>query len=484
MPSTYSPNKNYELQATGENQGTWGVLLNNNALSIIDLNFGGRLAVTVDSANVDLTSTQAQNVYITLTGTLTGNRDLTFPASDGGFYYILNSTSGAFSVTVKPLGGTGVVVPQGGLSRVFINPTATTAVHLGPPATATATAVLPISSDGTTLGTSGLPFSDLFLASGGVINWAAGNVTLTHSSGLLSLNSPLTISNFNPIITLTDTDTGSDALISGSSSLGALILGADTNNEVADSLIVFRVDGSDRAYLTLTGFLPGSNDLLTLGGATVSWSDLFLASGGVVNWNNGNVTITHSTNLLTFNSPLTLTSSTPNITLTDSDTGSDALISGSSSSGTLVLGADENDEVAGSTITFRLDGANHAYLTETAFLPGANNALALGSGGTSWSDLFLASGGIINWGNGAYTVTQSPGNLAFSGQITLGTALPVTSGGTASTTAATASATLLAGVSNSGSGNAVWSSVPSGFNTGYVLMRNTSGTLFWVEVRQ
>jgi hypothetical protein len=30
------------------------------------------------------------------------------------------------------------------------------------------------------------------------------------------------------------------------------------------------------------------------------WSDLFLASGGVINWNNGDVTATHSANLLAF----------------------------------------------------------------------------------------------------------------------------------------------------------------------------------------
>lgn len=45
----------------------------------------------------------------------------------------------------------------------------------------------PASDDGDSLGTTSLQWSDLFLASGGVINWANGNVAITHSSGQISL---------------------------------------------------------------------------------------------------------------------------------------------------------------------------------------------------------------------------------------------------------------------------------------------------------
>lgn len=46
--------------------------------------------------------------------------------------------------------------------------------------------VTPNASDGAALGTSSLMWSDLFLASGGVINWNAGNVTVTHSAAALA----------------------------------------------------------------------------------------------------------------------------------------------------------------------------------------------------------------------------------------------------------------------------------------------------------
>lgn len=45
-------------------------------------------------------------------------------------------------------------------------------------------ALLPNTNDGTALGTAAIGFSDLFLASGGVINWANGLVTLTHDATL------------------------------------------------------------------------------------------------------------------------------------------------------------------------------------------------------------------------------------------------------------------------------------------------------------
>lgn len=46
----------------------------------------------------------------------------------------------------------------------------------------------PDANDGAGLGTGALGWSDLFLASGAIINWANGDTTLTHSTGLLTSN--------------------------------------------------------------------------------------------------------------------------------------------------------------------------------------------------------------------------------------------------------------------------------------------------------
>ena len=51
--------------------------------------------------------------------------------------------------------------------------------------------------------------------------------------------------------------------------------------------------------LTSSALSPAVSDGNALGTTSLMWADLFLASGGVVNFNNGDVTVTHSSDLLT-----------------------------------------------------------------------------------------------------------------------------------------------------------------------------------------
>jgi hypothetical protein len=54
------------------------------------------------------------------------------------------------------------------------------------------------------------------------------------------------------------------------------------------------------------------------------------------------------------------------------------------------------------------------YFDHISLQPFANDGLALGAAAQSWSDLYLASGGVINWANGNATLTHSSGLLASS----------------------------------------------------------------------
>ena len=96
----------------------------------------------------------------------------------------------------------------------------------------------PSADDGAALGISGQAFSDLFLANEAVINFNAGNYTMTHSDGLLTLNNSLTLSDGDITVSGGDFDVGTDA------DDGASISGLTTTVDV----------------FTITGTVPATNN--------------------------------------------------------------------------------------------------------------------------------------------------------------------------------------------------------------------------------
>ena len=83
--------------------------------------------------------------------------------------------------------------------------------------------------------------------------------------------------------------------------LGAGKIGRDADNLFDfsdDNNITFRVAGGDEMFLNGSRLAPSSSNGLALGNNDKMWSDLFLASGAVINFNNGDVTMTHSSNKL------------------------------------------------------------------------------------------------------------------------------------------------------------------------------------------
>jgi hypothetical protein len=74
----------------------------------------GATTVALSGSNVTLTALQAALPYIALTGTLTANVNVIFPANTGQDWIVANVTTGAFTVTCKTASGTGIVIPQTG----------------------------------------------------------------------------------------------------------------------------------------------------------------------------------------------------------------------------------------------------------------------------------------------------------------------------------------------------------------------------------
>ena len=126
MASTYSDRLKLELQATGENAGTWRDKTNTN-LQVLDAFAAGYLTksvagssdVTLTTANASATS-EASNKVIELTGTLTGNITVFIPAKENN-YIFFNNTSGSHTLTIAATGHTanGVAITQGGHAEVY-----------------------------------------------------------------------------------------------------------------------------------------------------------------------------------------------------------------------------------------------------------------------------------------------------------------------------------------------------------------------------
>jgi len=113
MASTYTA-LGVELMATGENAGTWGTKTNTN-LNIIEQISGGYIAQAVTDSGTPTaltvsdgsTGAAMSHRMIELTGTISGARVVTIPLDAQTFYFLRNSTSGAYTVQFKYASGSG-----------------------------------------------------------------------------------------------------------------------------------------------------------------------------------------------------------------------------------------------------------------------------------------------------------------------------------------------------------------------------------------
>jgi hypothetical protein len=113
MASTYSP-LGVELQATGENAGTWGTKTNTNLQIIEQISGGftqqsiaGGAQTTTLSVSDGSTGATLAHRMIEFTGSISGNQIVTIPNDVQTFYFLRNSTSGSYTVQFKYATGSG-----------------------------------------------------------------------------------------------------------------------------------------------------------------------------------------------------------------------------------------------------------------------------------------------------------------------------------------------------------------------------------------
>jgi hypothetical protein len=140
MASSYT-DLGLELMATGENSGTWGDKTNTN-LQLVQQGFAGYQEVSIAGgaqttalAVTDGTISNGRNAVIKFTGTITGNQVVTVPDSIEKIYVFENGTTGAFTVQVKTVSGTGptFTAVNKGQKFVYANGTDVIDIELGVP---------------------------------------------------------------------------------------------------------------------------------------------------------------------------------------------------------------------------------------------------------------------------------------------------------------------------------------------------------------
>lgn len=129
----------------------------------------------------------------------------------------------------------------------------------------------------------------------------------------------------------------------------------------SNSLTLAGTDGTTMTFPSTNATIARTDAANTFTGNQAFSGNITLGSGGVISWNSADVSITHSANNLAFS------------------------------------------------------GASTGYSFDAIVYPFANDGAALGSGTNSFSDLFLASGGVINFNNGDVTLTHAANLLTFAG---------------------------------------------------------------------
>jgi len=291
--------------ATGEKSGTWGTITNTNLELIGEaLGYGTEDVPTDANATItmqDATSDGVRSMYLKITSSvsLTATRTVTLaPNTVSKVWIIENATTGSQSIAISQGSGSNVTIPTGSVRMIYTD---------GAGAGAAVTEIALLSTTGGTM-TGNVDFNDNIKAifgtgsdleiyhdgSNSIINDAGtgdlqlqvggsnkievtgtgATVTGTLAADALTVDtttlvvdstnnrvgigeaSPavlLDLVDANPIIRITDSDTGVDTDISGANSSGSLYLDIDKNNTAASSNLQIDIDGSEVMRIDSSG---------------------------------------------------------------------------------------------------------------------------------------------------------------------------------------------------------------------------------------
>jgi hypothetical protein len=128
MTTAYTPILKLALPVTGELNGTWGDVVNNNITSMVEQAIAGLATVNTWVAasstltTADGTTSQSRCAILECSGAPGAAATVIRPTATK-VYIIKNSVTGGFAVTLKTSAGTGVSVPNGSTSILYCDGT-------------------------------------------------------------------------------------------------------------------------------------------------------------------------------------------------------------------------------------------------------------------------------------------------------------------------------------------------------------------------
>jgi len=257
MASTYSSTLNLELQASGENSGTWGTITNNN-LQKLESAVKGYVSVAIASTTDSLSATdgttadETSNAIIKLTGTLTGNTTMQCEAVENWYIVDNAATMGTYTLNFKPAGGSGTTDGLiAGSKHILYTDGSTMFDVLDDAGNITANGTLDVAGD---VNFNGGEF--VFNQAGADLNFTIEGNTATHLIFCDAGNDRVGINNASPSVTL---DVVGTAKISGNVDLDG---GAFTWNQSSANDLDFRCE---TATLDDAFFIDGSADKVAFG---------------------------------------------------------------------------------------------------------------------------------------------------------------------------------------------------------------------------
>lgn len=180
MADSFSPLLGLRLQQTGNNQNTWGDLLNSDTITPLENAVAGRVSHPVTGGTLDLSASPLVEQVQIFTGTLTADQTIIIPNLSKAMK-VWNATSGSFSLVIKTASGTAARIPGSTIKDVYCdagnNVFRLDASEVGEIKHFGRTSAPPgyLVCDGSAISRTGYP--DLFAAIG--TTWGAGNGATT-----------------------------------------------------------------------------------------------------------------------------------------------------------------------------------------------------------------------------------------------------------------------------------------------------------------